>query len=31
MDKPRMFYMRRNYNKVDSIETVGIVIAHLLP
>ena len=27
----RKFYMRRNNNKVDSIETGPIVIAHLLP
>ena len=27
----RKFYIRRNDNKVDSIETGRIVIAHLLP
>ena len=27
----RKFYRRRNNNKVDSIETGRIVIAHLLP
>ena len=27
----KKFYMRRNNDKVDSIETVRIVIAHLLP
>ena len=27
----RKFYIRRNNNKVDSIETGRIVIAHLLP
>ena len=29
--RPRKFYIRRNNNKVDSIETGRIVIAHLLP
>ena len=29
--KTRKFYIRRNNNKVDSIETGRIVIAHLLP
>ena len=28
--KSRKFYIRRNNNKVDSIETGRIVIAHLL-
>ena len=28
---PRKFYIRRNNNKIDSIETGRIVIAHLLP
>ena len=27
----RKFYIRRNNNKADSIETEHIVIAHLLP
>ena len=27
----RKFYIRRNNNKVDSVETGRIVIAHLLP
>ena len=27
----RKFYIRRNKNKVDSIETGPIIIAHLLP
>ena len=27
----RKFYIRRNNNKADSIETGRIVIAHLLP
>ena len=29
--KTRKFYIRRNNNKVDSIEIGRIVIAHLLP
>ena len=29
--KPRKLSIRRNNNKVDSIETGPIVIAHLLP
>ena len=29
--KAKKFYIRRNNNKVDSIETDRIVIAHLLP
>ena len=29
--RTRKFYIRRNYNKVNSIETGRIVIAHLLP
>ena len=29
--KPMKFYIRRNNNKVDSIEAGCIVIAHLLP
>ena len=28
---PRKFYIRRNNNKVDTIETGRIVIAYLLP
>ena len=28
---PRKFYVRRNNNNIDSIETGRIVIAHLLP
>ena len=28
---PRKFYIRRNHNKVDSIETDHIVIADLVP
>ena len=31
LDCTRKFYIRRNYNKVNSIETERIVIAHLLP
>ena len=29
--KARKLYIRRNNNKIDSIETGRIVIAHLLP